>query len=400
MQAAWHAWAVPSRPDLIGTAKNAKTDGKLLGDGTDETARLQAYLDALPTGAVLYFPPDTYRIDGPVSIRKPITIVGGPGTIFDCSYTTQFNVFRINHAGSIANPMDGVAITGIVIKGAGHDLGNIVIDGKYLKNFHVSNVKFNNTGGSCITLWYTTDALVENCVFDDYYHEDTGYGVALGSQCDRTTIRGNFFVTYGRHGVATGSGSGTPSSEWTRSVLVENNYFEKVKFDPAPYSQAVDMHAESIGPMVVRNNVFYQCGQAAQFRGGAIDIENNVIAECGYGVVWYARSAPSAIDSRINVVKDNAILNSLCDGIWTQYSNSLVQNNVISAKANLGYNIIGVRIDGPERLPSTMRVEGNIIDRFYYGIIDKTANPALVKVNNYKGADGTWLKGLAFLFIS
>ena len=228
-QAAWHAWSIPSRPDLVARATNARTAG-LKSDGvTDNTPALQTLLNGLPAGSALYFPAGTYRINGPVRIDKAITLFGESGTVFDCSRATQ-NVFSLNGYGSASSTVSGVTITGLVIEGPGIETLPVMMRGKYLQNVQFSYVKFHNVGSTAIDVYFCTDVLVENCVFDNVFKTDEGYGVAVCDRSDRVLIRNNFFVTKGRHSFTTGTANPSlPVSEYVRQVIFENNYCENAQ---------------------------------------------------------------------------------------------------------------------------------------------------------------------------
>ncbi|MDD4767421.1 MAG: glycosyl hydrolase family 28-related protein [Desulfotomaculaceae bacterium] len=95
MIAADQAWAAPTRSDLMTNAVNAKSSG-VKGDGiTDDTDSIQKVINSLSPGTVLYFPDGNYKINGQIDISREITLLGGPGTVFDCSEVLD-DVFTVN----------------------------------------------------------------------------------------------------------------------------------------------------------------------------------------------------------------------------------------------------------------------------------------------------------------
>ena len=249
-RAALQAWAIPSRPDLVAVATNARTAGLKI-DGTDNTAVLQSLLNTLPAGATLYFPAGTYRINGPIRITKPLTLFGEMGTVFDCTRTTASEVFSINAGGSLSSKMAGVTFMGFVVEGPGIESEPMFFINYNLQNAHYSYVKFHNIGDTAIWMRGCAGAVVEDCVFDNVYRTGLGYGVAIMDYCDGITVRDNFFVTKGRHAVSTGvhnSNYEVPAA-WPRQITVENNFFQGFT------NQACDAHHWTAGSYIVRGNV-------------------------------------------------------------------------------------------------------------------------------------------------
>ena len=294
MRAAYGAWAIPSRPDLVAIATDARTAG-LKGDGvTDNTAALQALLNSQSAGATIYFPAGTYRIDGPVSITKPVTLVGEAGTVFNCQKAKAY-VFNVNKGGSLSSKMNGVTVTGIVFEGPGVETSPAIFGCWYLQNVHFSYVKFHNVGFAAIRMQGCVDVVVEDSVFDNVFQEDYGYGVVLYDYCDNVIVRDNFFVTKGRHGIATGSATNENVGQYIKRVTVENNYFENFT------DHAIDAHLETTGPYVVRGNVIVDSRVGINLRNGIADISNNVIINCPTGIVLRNQGvSASSIGSKVD----------------------------------------------------------------------------------------------------
>ena len=369
MQQAWRSWAVPTRSDLVSGATNGQTAG-MRGDGaTDNTATLQSILNSLPSGSKLYLPPGTYRINGPVSITKPVTIVGAPGTVFDCTRATQ-NVFTINRGGSASSKLSGVSFTGLVIEGPGIETTPEMIIGYYLDTFKVSYVKFHNVGVTAIDVRTSTNVLVEDCVFDNVFYTGEGYGVAVIDRSDQVVIRDNFFVTKGRHGVTTGcSSDGQSSSTYVRGVTVENNYFEYMT------EEAVNAHTYHAGAYVVRGNVIKSSNKGIQLASGMADVSNNVMIDCNAGILLWNAYVESGQAGKVDKINGNTIINSAFEAIYATGSNLQIQNN--AAKGKNGGSAIATGT-----YPSSCGISGNVVESFTRGL-ESSKTSGMTCSNNY-----------------
>ena len=369
MQQSWRAWAVPVRSDLVNGATNAQTAGMKSDGATDNTATLQSILNSLPGGSKLYFPPGTYRINGPVRITKPVTIVGAPGTVFDCTRATQ-NVFTINRGGSSSSKMSGVSFTGLVIEGPGIETTPEMIIGHYLDNFKVSYVKFHNVGVTAIDVRTSTNVLIEDCVFDNVFYTGEGYGVAVIDRCDQVVIRDNFFVTKGRHGVTTGcSSDGQSSSTYVRGVTVENNYFEYMT------EEAVNAHTYHAGAYVVRGNVIKSSNKGIQLASGMADVNNNVMVDCNAGILLWNAYVESGQQGKVDKINGNTMINTAFEAIYATGANLQIQNN--AAKGRNGGSAIATGT-----YPSSCSITGNVVESFTRGL-ESSKSSGMTCSSNY-----------------
>jgi len=379
MQRSYKAWVVPPRPDLVAIATEARSSG-LAGDGaTDDTGALQALLDRLPAGSTIYFPSGQYRIDGPIAITKPFTLVGEAGTVFDCRRATR-DVFTLNKQGSATSMMAGMAITGIVFEGPGVETNPTIIDAYFMRDLTISHVKMHNVGRTAISMSTSTDCTIENCVFDNVFKTGWGYGVCVMDRSDRITIRDNFFVTKGRHGIATGTRNVDLAPEnYVREVKVENNYFEYTTND------AVNAHAPTIGPYRISGNVFYKCDQGVALLSGQGEIVNNVIIDAVSGVAllrepFYSRAPP---ESGADKVQQNVMIDIDREGVEADRTTITIQDNIIRGKGRGS----GITIDDTVHQSST--IEGNVLERVGDGIkIGSLAG--IPKTNNWKNVDNRY----------
>jgi len=381
MRAAHKAWKIPARPDLVAIATNVRSSG-LKSDGTtDNTAALQSLLKSSPAGATLYFPAGTYRIDGPISITKPVTLFGETGTVFGCQKATQY-VFTINKSGSLSSRMTGVTVTGIVVEGPGLETSPAMFSAHYLQNARFSYLKFRNIGYAALHLKGCVDVTVEHSVFDNVYKKGYGYGVAIMDYSDGITVRDSFFVTKGRHGITTGTANNSlPVAGYTKRVTVENNYFESFT------DQAIDAHTETTGPYVARGNLVIDSRVGVNLRAGIGEISDNVFIDCPTGVLLRNDAVdPASIGSKIDSVVGNTIM-SASGGMQVDKTNSLIRDNVIEGKGS------GTAISlGPTAYsPSSAMITGNVVDQMQYGFRSVTSSSSGITLsNNHIKVSGTF----------
>jgi hypothetical protein len=381
IQAAYHAWAIPARPDLVAVATNVKSAG-LKGDGaTDDTAALQALLNRLPAGSAVYFPPARYLINGPITITKPFTLFGEPGTAFECPDAAPC-VFSINKKGSSTSPMDGMTITGIVIEGPGIGTSPAIFGGYYLQNARFSYVKFHNIGHAAIEMMTCTDVIVEDCVFDNVYRDGYGYGVAISDHSDRITVRDNFFVTKGRHGVTTGTSNSATiqPEEYVRSVTVENNYFEYMT------QGAGDAHVWTTGPYTIRGNVMNHCFVDVGIHGGTAVVTDNLFINNPYRSVVLSNDEVDQAEgsAKIDLVERNTFIN-VSRAVMGANSNIIIQDNIAQGtNTREGIYLYGTIT------PEIAVVKGNILERFTKPLYQSARNPHLSNADNIIKMWGLW----------
>ncbi|WP_236610425.1 glycosyl hydrolase family 28-related protein [Methanosphaerula palustris] len=380
MQQAYRAWAVPSRPDLVKIATNVRSSG-LKGDGvTDDTAALQSLLTKLPSGSTIYFPPGQYRIDGPISINRSVTLFGESGTVFDCQRATQY-VFTLNAGGSSTSRLKGVTITGIVFEGPGIETDPAMIDAYNLQNFHVSYVKFHNIGYAAIRVNTCTDVTIEESIFDNVFQSELGYGVSITDHSDRIYVHDNFFVTRGRQGVATGTcTSNLPEAEYVQSVTVENNYFENTT------EQAVSAQKVTTGPYIIRGNVMNNCARGVDLGNGSAEITDNVMINCKSGIVLTNMNVdPDNLGPKVDRIVNNTMINILYEAMVVDRTNILIQGNVAKGM-NSGS---GIYLD--PYVPKICDIIGNVMENYIQGFQASKPSPSISLVNNYlKNNNGSY----------
>ena len=379
MRAAYSGWSIPSQPALVATATNARTAGLTADGTTDTTAALQALLNAKPAGATIYFPAGTYRIDGPISITKPVTLVGEKGTVFNCQRATQY-IFNINKAGSLSSKMNGVTITGMTIEGPGIETTPAIIAGYYLQNAHISYVKFHNVGYAAIQLKGCVDATVEDCVFDNVFRTGYGYGVVIWEYSDNITIRDSFFVTKGRHGVATGTANNAlTATGYTKRVTVENCYFENFT------DQAIDAHTETTGPYVAKGNVVVNARVGINLRNGIGEVVDNAFINCPTGILLRNELGSVSSGAKVDKVVGNTIVGA-SGGMQVDKTNSVIRNNVIQGTG------IGIYLGPTAYSPSSALISGNVQEGCSDGFYTVKASSDISLVNNWLKSGSTFQK--------
>ncbi len=315
MRQTYQTWTIPSQPELLQNAVNAVSSG-VSGDGeTDDTSRIQALLNAVPKGSTVFFPAGKYKIKGPVIFAKELTILGETNTIFDCS-TAEHSVFQINPEGSPGSYINNVNINGIEFIGPGLESDLYLIYANGIKNSRINNLKIRNCGYAGVAIANSVDCVIEKCIFDNIYKAELGYSIGVHNKCDNIYIRDNFFVTYGRHGIAIGCQEPDPTpDQFPRSVFVINNYFENTTLE------AVNTHAPTTGPITIKDNVFYNCKKGIQLLNGMTEIDNNAFIDCPTGIRLFGDNAP-------HYIRKNTFINNYWEAIHVNAPNIIIEDNI------------------------------------------------------------------------
>lgn len=77
-------------------------------NNTDDTAAIQAALDAAPAGAIIYFPPGRYKITAPLQIKSPVKLLGEYAGTYISAHASMDSMLRVDPA---AGPLTNALIS-------------------------------------------------------------------------------------------------------------------------------------------------------------------------------------------------------------------------------------------------------------------------------------------------
>jgi hypothetical protein len=359
MQQNCEAWTIPS-PATSG-AINAKSNAysNLSGNGvTDDSAALQALINAVPAGSKIYFPAATYVFRaGGINVNKPLTLLGETGTVFGCGESPATVVFYLNRDGSPSSAINGIVITGITFEGGGDTDDTTILRAHNCNNLNIHHIKMLNVGHTGVALRDCDDGLIEQSRFDNVYQSGWGYGLWIMERTDRTTFRNNCCMTKGRHFVTTGpSVSGVQPQDYVAEILVENNYFEHSTND------AVNAHETQVGPYRIRGNVFYSVNQGVALWNGQGEVVDNVIIGAVQGAYLQRTSVNGHIPSwsESDQVRRNIMINIDMEGVIADRTYFNIQDNIIRGAGSSPGITIDIPIDGAARASCT--IAGNVME--------------------------------------
>ncbi|MEF3306682.1 glycosyl hydrolase family 28-related protein [Paenibacillus sp. GYB003] len=105
---------------------------------TDDTAAIQAAIDAVPSGSLIFFPPGTYILEGTVNVNRPVTIEGcSPAlTVFKTKSSTA-DIFNIT---SWNVWVQNIGLDSSVVRTAGYGINHANGSGVTLYNIGLTNM--------------------------------------------------------------------------------------------------------------------------------------------------------------------------------------------------------------------------------------------------------------------
>lgn len=325
---------------------------------------LAALLATVPDGGTLALCPCTYRLDAPLVVSRPVSIIGSPGTVLDYRGASGAAI-TVAGEGRIA----GVTLAGLDIRGPGEGASPLLIDAYDTDALTVTGCRLSGTGYGGVALEGCTDTLIAGNTFDTIYRPGYGYGVMVLNRCDRTTIRGNRFSGKGGEWITASVRryTTTPPDEWPGEILVESNSFAD------SVGCACDAHLYCNGPYIIRNNLAVRCAGGlaglANTERGAI-VEGNVSVG-GEGIRILNKNHPYAVDSpKIDRVEGNVIDSTKNYAVIVTRSDARIAGNVLRYAA--AGPAIWVSVTAPL---NGIAVEGNV-----YGngiedrLMDRAAN--------------------------
>jgi hypothetical protein len=157
--------------DRGGEVFNVKAYGAVGDNFQDDTSAIEAAIAAVPaSGAIVYFPPGTYRISSSISISKPITILGaGVNSSIVRAWTPDQNTFDI----TVVPLPPPNRVVGVVFRDLRFDTqvvktGGVTIDEQNLSGLHhgirIENCHFKGHQNG-VRLTRSAAAIIENCIF-------------------------------------------------------------------------------------------------------------------------------------------------------------------------------------------------------------------------------------------
>jgi len=241
--------------------------GGAKGDGsTDDTARIQACLAALPNGGNLVFPwgsTGTYYLTNALTITKGVRITSPVGATIKQTVAGK-KTFYVTAS--------NVSFDGLILDGYQKATWNVLEDlilvsgtfnaglaPTYISNFSIKNCKFLNFGSAAVHIQYASNIIVDNNTIDGGVY----IGVGLDS-CSYFTISNNLISDISGTGVPVLNAYGIYASRLTddsgelvsqpRSQYgtITGNVVRKV-----PTWEGLDTHGGD--NIVFTGNTVYQC---------------------------------------------------------------------------------------------------------------------------------------------
>jgi hypothetical protein len=263
-----------------------------VGDGvTDDTAEIQAAVDAMAGVGAVFFPAGTYL--GYINVPDN-TVLYGEGESSIIRLPTGANRAAIQSLDT-SGGNDNVQIFRLQVDGNKSGQSNLIaiginIDGA-CKNWLVTQCKITNTYGHGIQGRGggvpANSAVADNIrIIDNYFFScgnpeagANGRESIYFNQVQYAEIIGNTIDESGRQSIAMEGSATQPTA--TRKIIVSNNIIRNA------LAGGVDDEANNGGEFIFTNNVIYDCPGAAVRASGATGntvVANNVIRNVGTGI--------------------------------------------------------------------------------------------------------------------
>ena len=178
---------------------NVRAYGAVGNGTTDDTAAIQAALDAMPAdGGKLFFPLGAYKITAPLVLDLGVTVEGASryGTRIlnygddDCFYVASATGYRARHLTfRDLYIQDGL---GIATRAAGHGIHLTGVDGT---TFHIENVVVTGHIDG-VNVENSINTVISNVRVDDNKRD----GFATSGTCNGLSMISTYSVRAGRHG--------------------------------------------------------------------------------------------------------------------------------------------------------------------------------------------------------
>lgn len=322
------------------------------GDGaTDDTAAIQAALNAITTGGEVVFPPGTYLVSGSGYLLQPKSNTALVGT-------RTASVIRIDSASASASIFGiGTSVSGLVFEGLTLD-GNSGVVAAY------------DTFG--LQFPYVADITVNNCTFQSFTRD----GMLLGqtTRVDHLTVNSCKFASIGYNGVRTYN---------ARMQYINNCRFFDFVTSALDFNPILVENTETT--TIVTSNYFsndslnWLSGNATMsLMGDRNYVAGNTIVGGGMIVVHSGPYGRSGIkDYRI---VGNSIQSTVTAGIIVNTdvnTDILVSNNYIRGAAMSGIHVVSVNAP-PYSTNTPVIISNNIIEDTSSATYTHTNQPACI----------------------
>lgn len=255
------AWLNDVNDRVYDDVINVKNYGAV-GDGiTNDTAAIQAALDAAGSTTEVIFPKGTYLCSASLKLTN------ASGKDFQGRITGQKAIINFSNAGN-STDADSAMQHGFeaypVTNGSGGDITG-------MRNVQIKGLEINGPAhGASIYLANSQDTTIQDCKL-----KTNRYGIATEC-CINTKIQNNVIQDYTNAGVGlimSGDtarvwyGSGTPAtSYWNDSPLIQGNGFGQSALT-SPLAHILDMGSQSESVRLIQNNYFYSNISGGSFLG-------------------------------------------------------------------------------------------------------------------------------------
>jgi hypothetical protein len=308
-----------------------------VGDGvTDDTAAIQAAIDSLPNGGVIYGENGkNYAVSSATSILIPsnITLDFNGGTVTQTGATLNIRVFRNKtfFAGSVFD--ENIEIRNVTIVGNGanslvSDQGSAV--GFYgVRGVRVINVKTENTNGDGLQFRETYDVVVRDCVVGNY----------------------------GRNGISPTSGTFT----------YDNLIIEGTPFTGANPGKAFDAENNSATERGVHNIIYIKCSDMT-----FVDFYNTSGGAYNHDIYFHAGDVgPGFFPLRILSRGGNTTAKKIYIGPLVSITCADTNNSAIVLENTNGVVLAGCSL---RRMGSTGSQNGILIEETCSGLVCNNVN--------------------------
>ena len=290
------------------------------GDGsTDDAVAIQAAIDSVSSGGIIFFPKGIYIIGTSLGIRSNNTLVGA------------------NRYDSVLKTKAGTDIT-LINDGSGVNTKICITDLGFSGN------KANVSAGQIMNLWKTEDFLVSNCRIVD----SKGDGMII-RQCSYGQIVNNIIVNCDNHGIALTNTDDT-SPQGNDIQIVGNS----IKNPGASGINVSEQNNVTVTGNSVRHTNTPDIGYAGvRFSNDSTRCVagNNAIQGMPRGIFVVTSAGP------YNTIDGNVINDSGKQGILIQASYQLVTDNTVIDSGKVTNPSAGIELSNGDNASATQIVQ-------------------------------------------